>query len=87
LKWWFIDHQRQNRPFGKSFSGLAKLIYPNKEMNEAQVLRTIRLGANRKDAKGEKIQTYIIDELFRSERVSFKYRIKFKWGRVEPETL
>jgi len=69
----------------KSFSGLAKLIYPNKEMNEAQVLELLDFAIEGR--KRVKDQLYIIDETFRSERVSFKYRIKSSGIEVEPETL
>jgi ATP-dependent Lon protease len=69
----------------KSFSGLAKLIYPNKEMNEAQVLELLDFAIEGR--KRVKDQLYIIDETFRSERVSFKYRIKSSGVEVEPETL
>jgi ATP-dependent Lon protease len=69
----------------KSFSGLAKLIYPNKEMNEAQVLELLDFAIEGR--KRVKDQLYIIDETFRSERVSFKYRIKSSGIEAEPETL
>jgi ATP-dependent Lon protease len=76
---------RDKTAIRKSFSGLAKLLYPNKEMNEAQVLELLDFAIEGR--KRVKDQLYIIDETFRSERVSFKYRIKSSGVEVEPETL
>jgi ATP-dependent Lon protease len=69
----------------KSFSGLSKLLYPNKEMTEAEVIELLEFAVEGR--KRVKDQLYIIDETFRNETVSFKYRIKSSGKEVEPETL
>lgn len=69
----------------KSFSGLAKLLYPHKEMVESEAIELLEFAVEGR--KRVKDQLYIIDETFRNETVSFKYRIKSSGKEVEPETL
>lgn len=76
---------RDKTAIRKSFSGLAKLVYPTKEINESQVLELLDFAIEGR--KRVKDQLYIIDETFRNEKVSFKYRIKSSGVEVEPETL
>lgn len=69
----------------KSFSGLAKLIYPHKEISETEVLELLDFAIEGR--KRVKDQLYIIDETFRNEPVEFKYKIKSSGKIIAPETL
>lgn len=76
---------RDKTAIRKSFSGLAKLLYPHKEMTEAEVIELLEFAVEGR--KRVKDQLYIIDETFRNETVSFKYKIKSSGKEEEPETL
>jgi ATP-dependent Lon protease len=76
---------RDKTAIRKSFSGLAKLLYPHKEMSEAEVLEILDFAVEGR--KRVKDQLYIIDETFKNEPVSFKYRIKSSGKEIEPEAL
>ena len=76
---------RDKTAIRKSFSGLAKLLYPHKEMTEQDVVELLDFATEGR--KRVKDQLYIIDETFRSEPVTFQYRIKSSGKEVKPETL
>lgn len=69
----------------KSFSGLAKILFPHKEMTETEILEILDFSVEGR--KRVKDQLYIIDETFRNEPVTFQYRVKSSGKTVEPETL
>lgn len=69
----------------KSFSGLAKILFPHKEMTETEILEILDFSVEGR--KRVKDQLYIIDETFRNEPVTFQYRVKSSDKTVEPETL
>lgn len=76
---------RDKTAIRKCFSGLAKIIYPDKKMEEEQVLELLNFAVEGR--KRVKDQLYIIDETFRDEPVEFKYTILSSGKEVEPETL
>ncbi|WP_100629849.1 BREX system Lon protease-like protein BrxL [Algoriphagus formosus] len=76
---------RDKTAIRKSFSGLAKLLYPHQELSESEVLELIDFAIEGR--KRVKDQLYIIDETFRNEPVSFKYRVKSSGKEIEPEAL
>tara|TARA_R110002167_G_scaffold26873_1_gene92109 strand:- start:665 stop:2665 length:2001 start_codon:yes stop_codon:yes gene_type:complete len=76
---------RDKTAIRKSFSGLAKIIYPHKEMSDAEILELLDFCVEGR--KRVKDQLYIIDETFRSEPVEFKYTILSSGKEVYPETL
>tara|TARA_B110000240_G_C13512267_1_gene460420 strand:+ start:6151 stop:8154 length:2004 start_codon:yes stop_codon:yes gene_type:complete len=76
---------RDKTAIRKSFSGLVKLIYPNKEVSEAEVIEMLNFSIEGR--KRVKDQLYIIDETFRDEPVDFKYTIVSNGIEVFPETL
>ncbi len=76
---------RDKTAIRKSFSGLVKLIYPNKEVSEAEVIEMLNFSIEGR--KRVKDQLYIIDETFRDEPVEFKYTIVSNGIEVFPETL
>lgn len=69
----------------KTFSGLAKLLFPHKEMTEAEVLELLDFAVEGR--KRVKDQLYIIDETFKNEPVEFNYRVKSSGKIAAPETL
>lgn len=69
----------------KSFSGLAKLIYPDKNITDDELTELLDFAVEGR--KRVKDQLYIIDETFRNERVEFKYVIKSSGEERHPETL
>lgn len=69
----------------KSFSGLAKIIYPDQSIPEDELLELLDFAVEGR--KRVKDQLYIIDETFRSEPVTFKYVVKSSGKEYEPETL
>jgi ATP-dependent Lon protease len=77
--------QRDKTAIRKTFSGLMKLIYPNKEITEAELLEIVDFAVEGR--KRVKDQLYIIDETFRTEPVNFEYIIKSSGVKVSPETL
>ncbi|MCB0612265.1 MAG: BREX system Lon protease-like protein BrxL, partial [Phaeodactylibacter sp.] len=76
---------RDKTAIRKSFSGMAKLLYPHHEMNQEQVLELLNFAIEGR--KRVKDQLYIIDETFRNEPVEFRYVIKSSGAEVLPETL
>ena len=77
--------QRDKTAIRKTFSGLMKLIYPHKEITEAELLELLDFAVEGR--KRVKDQLYIIDETFRTEPVNFEYIIKSSGAKVSPETL
>ncbi len=76
---------RDKTAIRKTFSGLMKIIYPHKEVTEAEVLELLDFAVEGR--KRVKDQLYIIDETFRNEPVEFTYIIKSTGKEVAPETL
>jgi ATP-dependent Lon protease len=76
---------RDKTAIRKSFSGLAKIIYPHKEMSDSELLELLDFAVEGR--KRVKDQLYIIDETFKSEPVDFKYVILSSGEEVTPETL
>lgn len=77
--------QRDKTAIRKTFSGLMKLIYPHKIINEIELLELLDFAVEGR--KRVKDQLYIIDETFRTEPVNFEYVIKSSGVTVSPETL
>lgn len=69
----------------KSFSGLAKIIYPDQNIPENELLELLDFAVEGR--KRVKDQLYIIDETFKNEPVTFKYVVKSSGREYEPETL
>ena len=69
----------------KSFSGMAKILYPHREMTDTE-LREL-LDFCMEGRKRVKDQLYIIDETFKAEPVDFSYTILSTGEVVHPETL
>lgn len=69
----------------KTFSGLAKLIYPDKAMTTDEFFELLDFAMEGR--KRVKDQLYIIDETFRIEPVEFIYTIKSSGRTVSVETL
>jgi len=76
---------RDKTAIRKSFSGMAKLLYPNREMTHEEILELVNFAIEGR--KRVKDQLYIIDETFRSEPVEFTYVIKSTGQLCAPETL
>lgn len=77
--------QRDKTAVRKTFSGLMKIIYPNKEITESELLELLDFAIEGR--KRVKDQLYIIDETFRSEPVNFEYTVKSSGKKIAPETL
>lgn len=76
---------RDKTSIRKSFSGLVKLIYPDKQLTDEEVYELLNFCIEGR--KRVKDQLYIIDETFRSEPVDFTYTILSSGKEVSPETL
>jgi len=76
---------RDKTAIRKSFSGMAKLLYPNREINQEEVVELLNFAIEGR--KRVKDQLYIIDETFRSEPVEFTYVLKSTNQTIAPETL
>ena len=76
---------RDKTAIRKSFSGLAKLIYPDKNISEEELIELLDFSIEGR--KRVKDQLYIIDETFRNEPVEFKYLVKSSGKEYYPETL
>lgn len=76
---------RDKTAIRKSFSGMAKLLYPNREMNQEEVVELLNFAIEGR--KRVKDQLYIIDETFRNEPVEFTYVLKSNNQTFAPETL
>lgn len=69
----------------KSFSGLMKIIYPNKVVTDEEFFELLDFSIEGR--KRVKDQLYKIDETFKSEPANFMYTIKISGKEVRPETL
>lgn len=76
---------RDKTAIRKSFSGMAKLLYPNREMRQEEVLELLNFAIEGR--KRVKDQLYIIDETFRNEPVEFSYILRSTSQNYAPETL
>lgn len=76
---------RDKTAIRKSFGGLVKLIYPDKQMTDEEIYELLDFAIEGR--KRVKDQLYIIDETFRSELVDFTYTILSSGEKVSPETL
>lgn len=76
---------RDKTAIRKSFGGLVKLIYPNKEMTDDEVYELLDFAIEGR--KRVKDQLYIIDETFLSEPVNFTYTILSSGEEISPEAL
>lgn len=77
--------KRDKLAIRKSFSGLIKLLYPDKKVTDQEVLEMLDFAVEGR--KRVKDQLYIIDETFRNEPVEFKYRVKSSGREVFVEIL
>ena len=69
----------------KSFSGMAKILYPHREMTDTELRELLEFCVEGR--KRVKDQLYIIDETFKAEPVDFSYTILATGEVVHPETL
>jgi ATP-dependent Lon protease len=69
----------------KSFSGMVKLIYPHKEISDAELIELLDFCIEGR--KRVKDQLYKIDETFKAEPVEFKYRVLSSGQEFAPQTL
>jgi len=76
---------RDKTAIRKSFSGMAKLLYPNRQLNEDEVVELLNFAIEGR--KRVKDQLYLIDETFRNEPVEFTYILKSSGKAFSPETL
>lgn len=76
---------RDKTAIRKSFSGLVKLIYPDKQMTDDEVYELLDFCVEGR--KRVKDQLYIIDETFRSEKADFSYTKLSNGEKISPETL
>lgn len=77
--------ERDHLAIRKTFSGLAKLLYPNGKMTDQEAFEIIDFAAEAR--KRVKDQLYVIDETFKAEPAKFDY-INLKTGQtVSVETL
>lgn len=76
---------RDKTAIRKSFSGLVKLIYPDKKMTDEEIYELVDFCVEGR--KRIKDQLYIIDETFKQEPVEFTYTILSSGKEVSPETL
>jgi ATP-dependent Lon protease len=76
---------RDKTSIRKSFSGMAKILYPHKEINEKEMMELLNFCIEGR--KRVKDQLYIIDETFKSETVEFKYTVLSNNQEYAPETL
>jgi ATP-dependent Lon protease len=77
--------ERDHNAIRKSFSGLMKLIYPDKSITKQEALELIDFAAEGR--KRVKDQLYIIDETFKHEPALFNYTLLDSGEVVEVETL
>lgn len=69
----------------KSFSGLAKILYPHGKITDPELLELLDFAIEGR--KRVKDQLYIIDETFKAEPVEFKYTVLSSGLEVAIETL
>ncbi|MEI6754360.1 MAG: BREX system Lon protease-like protein BrxL [Paludibacter sp.] len=77
--------ERDHNAIRKTFSGLMKLIYPDKNITKEEALELIDFAAEGR--KRVKDQLYIIDETFKAEPAIFSYTIHSTAEVVSVETL
>jgi ATP-dependent Lon protease len=77
--------ERDHNGIRKTFSGLMKLIYPDKNITKEEALELIDFAVEGR--KRVKDQLYIMDETFRLEPAHFKYTVISTGEEVEVETL
>lgn len=76
---------RDKTAIRKTFSGLAKLIYPDETINDNELLELLDFAVEGR--KRVKDQLYIVDETFKNEPVDFQYVLKSSGKKYQPETL
>jgi ATP-dependent Lon protease len=76
---------RDKTAIRKTFSGLVKLLFPDKKITQEEALELLDFAIEGR--KRVKDQLYLIDETFRAEPVTFQYVIKSSGKEVAPETL
>lgn len=77
--------ERDSNAIRKSFSALAKLIYPDKKITDTEVLELVDFASECR--KRVKDQLYKIDETFKADPAKFIYTIKSSGEKVPIETL
>jgi ATP-dependent Lon protease len=77
--------ERDHAGIRKTFSGLMKLIYPDKKITKEEALELINFAVEGR--KRVKDQLYSIDETFKHEPAQFKYTIRSSGEEIEVETL
>ena len=77
--------ERDHNAIRKTFSGLMKLIYPDKNITKEEALELIDFAAEGR--KRVKDQLYIIDETFKAEPAIFNYTINSTGEIITVETL
>jgi ATP-dependent Lon protease len=77
--------ERDHNAIRKTFSGLMKLIYPDKNITKEEAFELIDFAAEGR--KRVKDQLYIIDETFKAEPAIFNYTINSTGEVVKVETL
>jgi ATP-dependent Lon protease len=77
--------ERDHTAIRKIFSGLMKLIYPDKQITQTELLEIIDFAIEGR--KRVKDQLYIIDETFRTERANFDYKLMSTDEEIHVETL
>lgn len=76
---------RDKTSIRKTFSGLAKIIYPHEELTDSELHELLDFSIEGR--KRVKDQLYLIDETFKKEPVDFKYTIISSGDEISPETL
>ena len=76
---------RDKTSIRKTFSGLAKIIYPHEELTNSELYELLDFSIEGR--KRVKDQLYLIDETFKKEPVDFKYTIISSGDEISPETL
>lgn len=76
---------RDKTAIRKSFSGLVKILYPNKIITDEELIELLDFCIEGR--KRVKDQLYKIDETFKAEPVDFKYVVKLSGEERRPETL
>ena len=77
--------ERDSNAVRKTFSGLCKLIYPDKEVTDEEVLELVDFAMEGR--KRVKDQLYRIDETFKAEPAKFEYTVLESGQEVSVETL
>lgn len=77
--------KRDKLAIRKSFSGLMKIVYPDRKLSTEELLEILDFAIEGR--RRVKDQLYIIDETFRSEPVTFQYRVRSSGKEVEIKML